>query len=568
MKSAVKVNQSIVRRRESEILRVVSRNGWQYLVNCLSPAEPIISGAEPKPSLPRPQVVCQILAELGPTYVKLGQLLSTRPDLLPPEYVEALEQLQSSVPPVPWEQIKPQIEVDLGQPIDTVFAEFPEEPVAAGSLGQVYRAKLQNGETVAVKVQRPGIRQTVEADLETLQATVNRLQSFQVGKDFDLQGLLNEFRNSITSELDFRLEANNTQEIQQNLLKNRFWPRGKIRTAKVYPEFSQPQLLVLDWVEGQLLLKADMTPAQKAQVADLLAQMVMNQFFIDGFFHADPHPGNFMFQPIPEPAASSRGGDFTLVLLDCGMAARLDPRTRNLMVDLFLGIIEARPDTITQALYSIGFPQEPVNLAAMESDVDRLLRQNYAKSLADLNLGPLIQDILDIPRTHKIQLPGSIGLFLKAIANAEGVARGLNPEFSFIEVCGPVIKAAVQRRYLSKTQAQQMSYNGLVALESLSTLPTRLERILTKLEGADLGVQFKWKEQLAFQQTFGKGIRRLSVSILSVGAISAGANLIAAKSAAASNLSGFTLVWGNGLLGGGLALALVLLVELVADSRQ
>ena len=552
------IDKDVVRRREAEILKVVTRHGWSYVQTRLSPG-PIKSAQEAaaaeNPSLPLPQVLAQVLTELGPTYVKLGQLLSTRPDLLSSDYIEALESLQSNVPPVPWEEIKPQLEADLGTDISEVFAEFEEKVIAAGSLGQIYRAQLPDGQTVAVKVQRPGIRNLIEADLQGLQTLVERFKNRQLGKTFDLQGLLDEFSTSILSELDFRREARNTIEMGENLDQSHFWSKGEICVPKVYSEWSSERVLVLEWVEGTPILKAELPSNQRVQVARWVAQMLLNQFFIDGFFHADPHPGNFFYH--------SNEKDYHLILLDCGMVSRLDPRTRNILLDLFVGIIDANPRQMAQALYDVGYTREAVNIAAMENEVDRVLRSNYTRALSELKLAELIQEILDIPRRNHIQLPGTIGLFIKALTNAEGVARSLDPDFSFIEVGRPVMKRASRQRYFSPARLQETTYKSVLALDSLSGLPQRLDSLFDRLEVSELSLSWTWREQNKFQQTLNRGVRRLSLALLSVGAIGSGALLVASKSQAASTISGYTLFWGNSLLIGGLAIALWLVFEFI-----
>ena len=552
------INNDVVRRREAEILKVVSRHGWSYVQTRLSPGS-ITSAQEAaaaeNPSLPLPQVLAQVLTELGPTYVKLGQLLSTRPDLLSSDYIEALESLQSNVPPVPWEEIKPQLEADLGTDISEVFTEFEEKVIAAGSLGQIYRAQLPDGQTVAVKVQRPGIRNLIESDLQVLQDLVERFKNRQSGEIFDLQGLLDEFSTSILSELDFRREARNTIEMGENLDQSHFWSKGEICVPKVYSEWSSERVLVLEWVEGTPILKAELPSNQRVQVARWVAQMLLNQFFIDGFFHADPHPGNFFYH--------SNEKDYYLILLDCGMVSRLDPRTRNILLDLFIGIIDANPRQMAQALYDVGYTREAVNIAAMENEVDRVLRSNYTRALSELKLAELIQEILDIPRRNHIQLPGTIGLFIKALTNAEGVARSLDPDFSFIEVGRPVMKRASRQRYFSPARLQETTYKSVLALDSLSGLPQRLDSLFDRLEVSELSLSWTWREQNEFQQTLNQGVRRLSLALLSVGAIGSGALLVASKSQAASTISGYTLFWGNGLLIGGLAIALWLVFEFI-----
>ena len=547
---------SIVLKREAEIVKTIARYGWEYVSAKLSsPTQ--APGEADSPSLPLPDVLCQILIDLGPTYVKLGQLLSTRPDLLPPEYIQALETLQSSVPPVPWEEVKPQLEADLGCPLSEQFVSLEETAIAAGSLGQVHRGRLLNGEVVAVKIQRPGIRQLIEEDLQVLQFLVNLFSKGKLGEAYDLQALKEEFSTSILNELDFRREAQNTILMSNNLAQSQFWPSGKIQVPQVYPALTRERLLVLEWLQGSSLLKADIPQERKVEIARWMGQMILQQFFLDGFFHADPHPGNFFYLGDEQ--------DFHLTLLDCGMVSRLDPRTKNILLELFVGIIEAKPRQIAQAVYDLGFAQQPVNLKLIEDQCDRLLRRNYSRALSELNFASLMNEILQIPQENHIQLPGSVGLLVKALTNAEGVARTLDPQFPFIEVARPVIEKAVRQQFLGKSRFKERAYLTLKALQSLSALPQRLENLFDLLERSELGVNWYWRQQDEFQKTFNKGIRRLSLALLAVGGIGSGAVLVAANSNAGSTFSFGIILWGNGLLAAGLALAIWLVIEFTVN---
>jgi len=544
----------VVIKRETEILRIIARYGWEYVYKKLSNSNSL-QGEADTPSLPLPDVLCQILIELGPTYVKLGQLLSTRPDLLPLEYIEALESLHSNVPSLPWLDVKHQLEADLGCPVTEKFAEIEEVSIAAGSLGQVHKAKLLNGDIVAVKIQRPGIRQVIIEDLQVLQFLVDRFSKGKLGEAYDLKALLEEFSLSILNELNFKQEEQNTIAMGKNLVQSQFWPKNTIQVPKVYPDFTRERLLVLEWIEGTSLFKANISPERKIEIARLISQMVMQQFFIDGFFHADPHPGNFFY------LGDEQG--YHLTLLDCGMVSRLDPRTKNILLELFVGIVEADPRQTALAVYNLGFAQQTVNLKTIEDQCDRLLRSNYSRSLADLNFARLINEVLEIPRTNHLQLPGSVGLLVKAFTNAEGVARTLDPDFPFIEVARPVIEKAVRRQLLGKYGLQEKTYLTLKTLESLSVLPQRLENIFDRLEGSELSINWSWRGQEDFQKMFNKGIRRLSLALLAIGGIGSGALLIATNSNAGYTFDFGTILWGNGLLIGGLALAICLVFELI-----
>ena len=541
--------------READIARILGHHGWGYLHGKFSRQGNGDDSATPV--LPLPQVLCQILIDLGPTYVKLGQLLSTRPDMLPPAYIEALSSLQSDVPPVAWEVIQPHIEQALGCPIPEVFSQFNEQVIAAGSLGQVYEATLPSGEKVAVKVQRPGMRPVIDADLRVLRQLAKRLGNSRFAESYDLDGLIEEFQTTIYGELDFSKESRNTLAIAEGLHRAKHWPAGKLRTAKVYEDLSSEQLLVLEWVNGKTLTKADIPKAQRLEIARWVEQMILQQFFIDGFFYADSHPGNFFYV--------QDGDDFQVVLLDCGMVGRLDPRTQKILIDLFVGIMDENPRRMAQAIVELGYSRQPADAMVIQDGCNRIVRQLYTQSLQDFKLGNLMNEVLAIPRDNHIQLPGSVNALAKAVANAEGVARTLDPKLPMMEVARPLVTEAVRKRFIGKDSLQAAGYTSLYNLQSWASMPERLEALLDQMERSELGFQFHWPRQPDLQHTIHGGVKRVVLALLSVGCILAGAQLISADSSAATTLLGLHLIWGNVLLGLGLGIAVWLVVMLVRN---
>lgn len=540
--------------REAEITKIVLYHGWDYVHSHLPPFYQSNLKSD-DPVLPLPEVLCQLLIDLGPTFVKLGQVLSTRPDLLDCDYIDALESLQSHVPAVPWENVQPLIEDQLQRPITQVFAKVEETAIAAGSLGQVHRGQLLNGEVVALKVQRPGIRQVIKSDLEILQSFIKYFSKGKLGDAYDLQALLDEFRNSILGELDFQREARNTEELNQNLAKSNVWPSGKLKVPKIYSVLTTDKLLVMEWIEGCELVNLKIPLKRKTQIARWIAQMIMQQVFLDGFFHADPHPGNFLYV--------DHAQDYHIVLLDCGMVSRLDPRTQSILIDLFVGTIDDDPRQIARAVNELGFAKEPVPLQIVESEFDRLLRRFYARPLEEIRFAELLNDVLKIPRNNHIQLPGSVGLLVKALTNVEGVARTLDPQFPFIDVARPVIEQALRKNFISQHALQRAVSSTLYSLRSLPELPQRLERLIDRIERSELDTNLHWNEQDEFQSMFSQSLQRLSLALLAVGAIIAGALLVAAESNSASSLVfGQEVFWGNALLATGLGLAIWLVVDI------
>jgi predicted unusual protein kinase regulating ubiquinone biosynthesis (AarF/ABC1/UbiB family) len=501
-----------VSQRQAEIIEVVLRNGWNYF------RSRIVKDAQPQePSLPLPEVLRQILIELGPTFVKLGQLLSTRPDLLGPEYITVLETLQNNVPALPWSEVEPILETAFGLSFKDAFVRIEPVAIAAGSLAQVHRATLQNGETVAIKLQRPGIREIVERDLQVLESLANWFSRDRLGQAYDLPGLVEEFRYSLIGELDFRREARNTQKLRQNLENSRLWQRGQVVVPKVYWQWTTDKVLTLEWIEGIKLNKFNSSESRKKQLAALAVKVVMQQIYLDRFFHADPHPGNFLY--IGDEKQDR------LALLDCGMVALIDPRTQSILTDLLVGIVYERPKIVAQAIRELGFTRLEVDLRAIESSFDRLLRRFYTRPLEEINLAQLLNEALRIPRENNIQMPGTIGLFVKTIANVEGIARQLDPLFPFVEVARPIVEQAIRQRLLGSELLQDATQSSLYLSRLTTQFPQRLEVLLDRLERSELGINLGWRIEREFLQAQQQGMNRLSLAILAMGALVAGAIL-------------------------------------------
>lgn len=538
------------RSRQAEIIEVVARNGWGYFRSQLS-----FDTKPEKPSLPLPDVLRQILIDLGPTFVKLGQILSTRPDLLSPDYIQALETLQSEVPALAWHEVVPVLEAELKRPITQVFAEIEPRAIAAGSLAQVHRAKLFSGQVVAIKIQRPGIRQVIERDLEVLRFLADLFKD-ALGEAYDLPGLVEEFRISLSGELDFRREARNTEQLGGSLAKSSLWARGQVIAPKVYNDLTSERVLTLEWIEGIKLTEVDLPEPRKKALAALATQVVMQQMFLDGIFHADPHPGNFLYV--------TNGQEDQIALLDFGMVAILDPRTQRILTDLLTGIVYEQPREVAQAIRELGFAQLEIDIRAIESSFDRLLRRFYTRPLEEINMAELLNEALRIPRENKIQMPGTIGLFAKAVTNVEGIARRLDPLFPFVDVARPVIERAIQHRLFGPDILKETARSSLYLSRFLIQFPQRLEILVDRLERSELGLNIRWRDRSEFQQSWSKATRRLSLAVIAGGTMLSGSQLLAAG----SNMSytwppGSTLFWSQGLLMTGLALGIWLIGEFI-----
>ena len=292
MQAITKIDSS----RQREILEILLHHGWDYMRQILT-----IGKAE-RVDIPPPAILRTILTDLGPVYVKLGQLLSTRPDLLPLEYIEALSDLQSNVPPIDWTEIEAILIQQLPQPPTEIFTEIGHQPVAAGSIAQTHRAVLKSGRTVALKVQRPGIDRLVARDIALIEQIAELLSGTEFGKRYDLVSLAAEFSTALQAELDFTQEARYTETLRQNLLAGRWFDPTKIMVPEIDRELSTQKLLVLEWLDGVPILAAQLTGKSSAgniqqerqAITVLCFRAFFQQYLVDGLFHADPHPGHHL----------------------------------------------------------------------------------------------------------------------------------------------------------------------------------------------------------------------------------------------------------------------------------
>ncbi len=499
--------------RQGEILEVVFRNGWDYMRGILT------GGKAGEPQLPPPAVLRNILVELGPVYVKLGQLLSTRPDLLPAEYIDALTDLQANVPPVPWAEVEIVIRQQLKRPIEEVFATINPRAIAAGSIAQTHKATLRDGRSVALKVQRPGIDISIERDLELIRAVAELVALTDFGKDYDLVALAEEFATALTAELDFTQEASYTNQLRRNLAESRWFDPRELVIPEIYWELTSEKLLVLEWLEGVPILLADLRengsrgeiPEKRRAITRLLFRTFFQQIYIDGFFHADPHPGNLFYLK-----------DGRLALLDFGMMGRLDPRSQQILTEMLLAIVDLDAARCAQLTLQLADAAEPTKIADLESDFAKMLRKYYNLSLSQINFSQVFYELLQIARDNRIRLPSNMGLYAKAIANLEGVARLFDPEVNLLDEIKPLM-TDLFRRQLFGDDPLQTALRTALDIKSLSLQsPRQFELLLDRVTSETLRWNLTLKDIDGLRRSVDDSANRLSFSIV-VGSLIIGA---------------------------------------------
>jgi predicted unusual protein kinase regulating ubiquinone biosynthesis (AarF/ABC1/UbiB family) len=507
--------------RQREIVEVFIRHGWDYMRQLLT------LGKGDEPELPAPEVLCNILTDLGPVYVKLGQLLSTRPDLLPPAYIQALSHLQANVAPVGWDAIEATLRRELGQSPEAVFETFEHETIAAGSIAQIYRATLKNGQPVAVKIQRPGIEAVVAQDMALFRQIASLLSATDFGKRYNVVDLADEFTASLRNELEFTQEANYTEQLRQNLSTSRWFDPRQVVIPKVYRDLSSRRILVLEWLEGVPILKADLAAghseaerAAKHAFTSLAFRVFLQQYLVDGFFHADPHPGNLFYLT-----------DGRLGILDCGMMGTLNPRMQSIMVELVLAIVDFDPDRCAQLTLQLAEPMDisqPINVAQLQADYDRLLRRYHNLSLSSVNVSEAFSQIMEAARHNNLRWPSNIGLLTKSLANLEGAGREFDPTINIMDEVRPLMVDLFRQQLLGNDLAQTALRTALEFKQLSLESPRQVGFLLNRLTSETLKLNLAVQDLNALRKTLDDGANRRSFSTV-VGSLIIGAAIISAS---------------------------------------
>ncbi len=469
--------------RLREVSAVIVRHGFgAYLerVRLGSAAPKGASGEDAPPPPPDGRKAArfrQLLVDLGPTYVKLGQLLSSRPDILPASWIAELSLLQDACEPVPVGEIRREIERGLGRPVDQVFAWLDPEPAASASIAQVHRARTHAGETVAVKVQRPGVRARFDSDLGLLQYVARLLEALveETGV-YTPSDIVEEFDRAIHEELDFANEARNARDMAA---ASRDLPFVVI--PRVHEALSSATVLTLDFVEGVKVTDLAGREGYDAErVARNLIEAAFRQLFGGGIFHGDPHPGNILVLP------GNR-----IALLDFGLVGRIGRPMQEALVTLLVAVALRDPETVARVLYRIGVPEAHTPITSLRDDVAGILDRYLGLKLDQIRSSTLLTDMLDLAVRHRIRVPREYALLCKSSVTVEGVIRGLYPELDVMEVGLPYAKEMLFSRF-QPGDASGALMKSMLKLQGLAEdLPGQLSQILADLESGKLRVQVR-----------------------------------------------------------------------------
>jgi predicted unusual protein kinase regulating ubiquinone biosynthesis (AarF/ABC1/UbiB family) len=427
----------------------------------------------------------ETLLDLGPTFIKLGQLFSTRADLFSVEFVEELSKLQDRVPAFSYEQVTAIIEQDLGKSIDVLYRSFDPIPLAAASLGQVHRAQLHSGEEVVVKVQRPGLKKLFEIDLEILKGIARYFQNHpEWGRGRDWKGIYEECSKILWEEIDYLNEGRNADTFRRNF-RGVDW----VKVPRVYWRYASPRVLTLEYMPGIKISHYEALEAaglDRRRLANLGAEAYLRQLLDSGFFHADPHPGNI--------AVSPDGG---LIFYDFGMMGQIQALTRDRLLETFFGIAQKDADRVVRSLIELGALAPTDDMGPVRRSVQFMLDNFMDKPFEDQSVSTISDDLYEIAYDQPFRFPATFTFVMRAFSTLEGVGKGLDPEFNFMEVAKPFAMQLMTNGNSSSETASILNEITRQAAQVGSTafgLPSRIEDTLEKLERGDIRVRVRSTE--------------------------------------------------------------------------
>jgi ubiquinone biosynthesis protein len=494
--------------RYREVASVFARHGFGLileemgLINLLSLPKRIFRIEEDVDPQTLGARLRKALEELGPTYVKMGQIASTRPDILPDYLISELEKLQDQVPPFSFIEASKIIEQELGAAPCNVFREFDETPLAAASIGQVYHAVLKSGEEVAIKVQRPSIAQTIETDLEILLDLAGLAERrIEWAELYHVREMVEEFARSLLSELDYSIEGRNAEKIGKQ-----FSGDPHIRIPRVHWEYSKKRVLTLEYMRGVKLNPIENLENlgyNRKVLAENLIKAMFKQILIEGFFHGDPHPGNIFVLP-----------GQVISLIDFGMVGRLSPEMKYNFASLVIGMMRKKTDDMIDAIFEMGIVPDDIDRKILFRDVD-ILREKYLDvPLSQVHLGEAVNDLFHIAFQHRILIPADLVLLGKSLLSLEGIVERLDPEIRIIDIAEPFGRQLLKERFKPSTLADKAWHNLKSYTEVLIELPKQLKELLHTAQRGRLKIEIAIPELENFLRKLDRISNQISFSII------------------------------------------------------
>jgi ubiquinone biosynthesis protein len=495
-------------KRYREVAYVLARHGFGLileemgLINLLSLPKRLFKIEEEIDPQTLGERLRRTLEELGPTFVKIGQLASTRPDILPDFIIQELEKLQDQVPPFSFDEVSGIIFEELGATPSEIFQQFDEVPLAAASIGQVHYAVLKSGEEVAVKVQRPSIVKTVETDLEILMDLAGLAEKrLEWAELYHVQEMVDEFARSLRNELDYSIEGRNAEKIGKQ-----FFGDSTIRIPKVHWKYSKKKVLTLEYMRGIKLSQIENLENlgyNREMLAENLIKAMFKQILIEGFFHGDPHPGNIFVLP-----------GQVISLIDFGMIGRLTPDMKYNFATLVIGMMRQRTDDMIDAVFEMGIVPEDINRKALYRDVD-LLREKYMDvPLSQVHLGEAVNDLFKVAYKHRIRIPSDFVLLGKSLLSLEGIVERLDPNISIIDIAEPFGHQLLKERFKPSVIADKAWHNLKDYADLIVELPKQTREFLRTVQRGKTRLQITIPELGNYLRKLDRISNQLSFSII------------------------------------------------------
>ncbi|HZG78297.1 MAG TPA: AarF/ABC1/UbiB kinase family protein [Paenibacillus sp.] len=443
-----------------------------------------------------------VIQDLGPTFVKLGQIASTRSDMLPADIVAELSKLQDQVEPFPYAVVEDIVAAELGAPIDDLFAAFDPSPLAAASIGQVHRAVLRTGERVAVKIQRPGIAPAIRTDLEILRNLAAIAEArFEWARRYQLQGMIAELSRALLQELDYQIEGRNTDTVARQFQRD-----PTVRVPVIHWKQTSKRVLVMEYLEGVKVSQRDRLERDGVDLKTL-AERILNalfrQMFVEGFFHADPHPGNLLVMP-----------DGAVAFIDFGMVGRMSETMKESFSDLIIALMRQSTEGILRAVLRMGLVPDDMPMDELRRDVEDLRTKYYGVPFSEMSLGEAVNDLLDTARRHNIRIPTDFLLLGKALLTVEGVVVALDPEISIVSLAEPFGLRLLKERFRPQRLAASIWRDASEYGDLLAKLPKQANELMNVVKNGQAKLEIAVPELDVFMRKLDRVGNRLSFSVV------------------------------------------------------
>ncbi|RRN72318.1 AarF/ABC1/UbiB kinase family protein [Peribacillus simplex] len=492
--------------RYQEIINAFLKNGFGYFIYRLGLSESKAAAKlQPDENLNLRSIgerLHTILQSLGPTFIKLGQIASTRRDFVPEEIIRELEKLQDQVTPFPFDKVRKIIEAELGDSLENIFLEFHENPLATASIGQVHTARLPSQEVVAIKVQRPDILPTVETDLEILDDLARLMEArISWARRYQIRKMIDEFAKSLRAELDYNSEGRNGERIAKQFIDDQGF-----KIPRIHWEYSTKRVLTMEFIQGIKInhyKQLDDEGYDRRKIAERLANSMLQQILIDGFYHGDPHPGNIIILP----------GN-VVALMDFGMVGRLEDETKYQFASLVINLKRGSTNGLIKTLSEMGLLTDETDMAPLRVDIDELRNKYYDIPLSQISLGGAVNDLFTVANRHKVQIPPEFTMLGKALLTMEAIVEGLDPHFSIMKAAEPFGERLFKERYNPKNIAKNAWNQFIESAEAIAELPKDIKEVTGIIKKGKLRLDINIPELQVFLHKLDQISNRLSFSII------------------------------------------------------